>query len=101
MKIRFSKFAKEDYGTAKEYYKKESISLSIRFINDVKSSINRILEFPLLYPKIDDKIQKCVVSKFPFTIFYTVKNDIIYILAVANHYRNLDIHKIDYTRKNR
>ena len=90
MKIKFSKLAKNDFDTSVLYYKKESENLALRFKNDIKQSVNRIESFPKLYPKIDDKIQKCVVSKFPFTIYYILKDDIIYILAIASHYRNLE-----------
>ncbi|MDC0932714.1 type II toxin-antitoxin system RelE/ParE family toxin [Arcobacteraceae bacterium] len=90
MKIKFSKLAKNDFDASVLYYKKESENLASRFKNDIKQSVKRIETFPKLYPKIDNQIQKCVVSKFPFTIYYTIKNDTIYILAVASHYRDLE-----------
>jgi len=90
MKIKFSKLAKNDFDASVLYYKKESENLASRFKNDIKQSVNRIETFPKLYPKIDTQIQKCVVSKFPFTIYYTIKDDTIYILAIASHYRDLD-----------
>ncbi|RLA74372.1 MAG: hypothetical protein DRG78_21395 [Epsilonproteobacteria bacterium] len=88
MKIRFSQLSKSDYAEAIKYYKSESVDLSIRFKNDIKQSVNRIQSFPNLYPKINDRVQKCVVSKFPYTVFYTIFKNIIYILAIANHYKN-------------
>lgn len=88
MKIRFSQASKLDFNESIEYYKTESIDLSIRFKNDIKQSINRIQSFPNLYPKVNDRVQKCVASKFPYTIFYTIKENTIYILAIANHYKN-------------
>lgn len=88
MEIEFSKASKEDYNISIEYYKKESEELALRFKADIKQSINRIELFPTLYPKINDKVHKCVVSKFPYTIYYTILDEIIYILAVANHYKD-------------
>ena len=88
MKIEFSELSKRDFSEAIIYYKNESESLSQRFKNDIKQSTNRIISFPKLYPKINERVQKCVVSKFPFTIFYTIKENIIYILAIANHYKD-------------
>jgi hypothetical protein len=88
MKIRFSKLSKHDYDISILYYKKESDSLSERFKSDIKESIKRIETFPNLYPKINDRVQKCVLSKFPYTIYYTIKDESIYILAIANHYKN-------------
>lgn len=78
MKIRFSKSSKSDYDLSIEYYKKEGENLALRFKSDIKQSLKRIESFPKLYPKINEKVQKCVVSKFPYTIYYTVKADNLY-----------------------
>lgn len=90
MKIRFSKLSKSDYDISVDYYKRESDNLAVRFKNNIKKSIKRIEAFPNLYPKINDRVQKCVVLKFPYTIYYTIKDEDIYILAIASHYKNPD-----------
>jgi hypothetical protein len=88
MKIEFSKASKVDYNISIEYYRNQGDELALRFKADIKQSINRIEMFPNLYPKIDDRVHKCVVSKFPYTIYYIIIDEIIYILAVANHYKD-------------
>lgn len=88
MNIKFTKLSKRDYEKGLEYYLKESENLADRFKADVKQAFQRILTFPNLYPKINERVQKCILSKFPYTIYYTIKDEIIYILAVANHYEN-------------
>ena len=90
MTIKYTTNAKEDFQYSLEYYKNESITLANNFKADIKASINRIKSFPHLYPtaEFNSKIQKCIVSKFPFTLYYTILNDTIFILAVANHYKN-------------
>ena len=88
MKIRFSKLSKQDYDLSIEYYKKEGENLVLRFKGDIKQSLKRIETFPNLYPKVNDRVQKCVVSRFPYTVYYTTKDKEIYILAIANHYKN-------------
>ncbi len=88
MEIKFSKLSKEDFDISIRYYKKESENLALDFKNDIKNSLKRIETFPNLYPKINDRIYKCVVSKFPYTIYYVIEDKIIYILTIANHYKN-------------
>ncbi len=88
MKIKFSKLSKEDFDVSVKYYEKESKSLALAFKNDIKNSLRRIETFPNLYPKINNRIHKCVVSKFPYTIYYVMEDRSIYILAIANHYKN-------------
>jgi len=88
VKIRYTDASKLDFDEAFEYYKSENLNLANRFKYHIKQSVRNIQSFPNLYPKIDNRVQKCVVSKFPYTIFYSIKNDTIFILAVANHYKN-------------
>lgn len=88
MKIKFLKLAKEDFKEASDYYTNESQDLSNRFKEDIKTSIDRIIFFPILFPKMTNEVRKCVTSKFPFTIFYRIKNDTIEILAIGNHYQD-------------
>lgn len=88
MKTRFTKLSKKDYSKGIDYYAKESNDLANRFKTDVKQAFKRIETFPNLYPKINEQIQKCILSKFPYTVYYIIKNEIIYILAIANHYEN-------------
>lgn len=88
VKIRFTKLSKNDFDEALNYYKKESDALASRFRTDIIQSVNRILSFPHLYPQIAENIHKCVASKFPFTIFYLCKEETIFIIAIANHYKN-------------
>ncbi len=71
MKIKFSKFSKEDFNIAFEYYKKESESLALKFKNDIKQSLKRIETFPRLYPRINDMIQ------FHYKYKYKMKKFII------------------------
>ncbi len=88
VKIEFLKLAKLEFDEATTYYNSESKELGERFKNEIRSSIDMILQFPELYPIFSDDIRKCVTPTFPYTIFYTYTNTIIYIYAIANHYKN-------------
>ena len=88
LKIKFQEHSKYDFDEAKHYYKTQEENLYKKFKYDLEQSLNRILSFPNLYPNIDTNIKKCVLNKFPYTILYTIKNDTIYILAIANHHKN-------------
>lgn len=56
-------------------------------VNDLKESILNIQNFPSLYPNITEKIKRCVLHRFPYSIFYSVKTDCILILSVAHQHR--------------
>lgn len=99
MKIEFLELAKLEFHETIEYYEGESEGLGERFKNEVRSSIDMILQFPELYPIFVDDIRKCVTHTFPYTIFYTYKNETIYIYAIANHYRDPSIYAKRFTKK--
>jgi len=88
VKIEFLKVAKEEFDDATIYYENESKGLGERFKKEIRSSVDMIVQFPTLYPVFQDDIHKCVTHNFPYTIFYKFDTEIIYIYAIANHYRN-------------
>ena len=92
MKIEFLKLAKLEFDEAIVYYESESEGLGVRFKKEIRSSIDMILEFPMLYPMATDEIRKCVAHTFPYTIFYVLKDETIYIYAIANHFKDPSIY---------
>jgi plasmid stabilization system protein ParE len=92
VKIEFLKLAKIEFDEAITYYEGESLGLGSRFKNEIRSSIDMILEFPELYPVIADDIRKCVSHTFPYSVFYAFRNDCIYIYAIANHFKEPSIY---------
>ena len=87
MKIEFLELAKLEFDEAFAYYEGESQGLGVRFKKEIRSSIDMILQFPKLYPVVDNDIRKCVTHTFPYTIFYAYRKETIYIYAIANHFK--------------
>lgn len=75
---------------AKEYYNLQQEGLGDTFKGDLKESIQSIQNFPNLYPNITNKIKRSVLHRFPYSVFYTVKEDFILILAVVHQHRKPD-----------
>lgn len=88
VKIEFLDVAKLEFDEAIAYYEKESEGLGLRFKNEIKSSVGMIIQFPKLYPFFIDDIRKCVAHTFPYSIFYVLNDDIIFIYAIANHFKD-------------
>jgi len=88
VRIEFLEIAKQEFDDAVAYYENESEGLGERFKIEIRSSIDRISDFPMLYPTFMNDIRKCICHTFPYTIFYTIKNETIYIYAIANHHQD-------------
>jgi toxin ParE1/3/4 len=73
-----------------EYYDNCAEALGLDFATEVHSSIERILAHPLAWTEIDHGIRRCLVSRFPFGVLYSIEADQIYILAIMNLHKDPD-----------
>ena len=87
MKVRFITPAKREYLETIDYYNKEKSGLGYEFAIEVDNTINRILEFPNAWQKVSKRIRKCRLRRFPYGIFYEIKNKDILVIAVMHLHR--------------
>jgi hypothetical protein len=87
LKIEISKYAQLEIEESKEYYNLQKNSLGDDFKYDVFMAFNNIVYSPSLYPNVTKNIKRCLLHRFPFSIFYTVKKDSVLILSVAHQHR--------------
>lgn len=87
MKLVLSKSASLEIEESKEYYNLQKESLGDEFKRDVKNAIDSIIKLPNLYPNITPNTKRCLLHRFPFSIFYAIKEDTILILSVAHQHR--------------
>ncbi|MFA7092510.1 MAG: hypothetical protein WC149_11745 [Arcobacteraceae bacterium] len=65
-----------------DYYEACKDGLGSEFAYEVHKTIQRILEFPTSWQKLDIEIRRCLTNRFPFGIVYYQKDKAIIILAV-------------------
>lgn len=87
MTLKISKLAFLEIEDAKEYYNLQKSTLGDTFKNDVKKSIENIKQFPTLYPNITNDIKRCLLHRFPYSIFYAISDNTILVLSVAHQHR--------------
>ena len=87
MIVKISQKAFFEIEEAKEYYNLQQNNLGNTFKSDLKNSIENIKRFPNLYPNITDDMKRCILHRFPYSLFYTLKEDVILILSVAHQHR--------------
>lgn len=87
MQLLISKKAHIEIDDAKEYYNLQQENLGDIFKKDIQKSIDSISSFPDLYPNITNDLKRCVLHRFPYSIFYTLQDNIILILTVAHQHQ--------------
>jgi len=87
MKTAFSNLAKLELEDAVAFYELEFPGLGIRFKQEVKKAIDKILEYPKAWSVEKGDIRKCLLHKFPYKLLYSIESDHIFIIAVAHQHR--------------
>ena len=87
MNLIISKKAQIEIELSVDYYNLQKKDLGNIFKNNIMYFILNIKEFPNLYPNVDKDIKRCLLHKFPYSIFYTIRDDKIIILSVAHQHK--------------
>ena len=90
-KIELSDEAENDFNKSYEYYAKESEKVADNFYKQVDNSLNKISKNPHAYPQAYKKVRKHVMKKFPFIIYYQIKQVVVRVIAVFHTSRNPEI----------
>ena len=84
MKFTFHPEARLELIHSVNYYELQKRELGLKFLEEIYSSIQRIIEFPTTYPVYSQNTRKCITNKFPFAVIYQLRKDEILIAAITH-----------------
>jgi plasmid stabilization system protein ParE len=84
MRVSFLEAADAEVDAALAWYAERSLLAASGFLHELSKTINRILEAPHRYPKVDRGTRKIRFDRFPYSIYYRVSNDDDVVIAVAH-----------------
>jgi toxin ParE1/3/4 len=87
-RLNFSGRAVREIGEAFDWYEEQSEGLGSEFELAFELQLKRLEQVPLLYEEIVPGIRRTLLPRFPYGVFYTVKNDLVHVLAVIHNARN-------------
>jgi toxin ParE1/3/4 len=73
-----------------EFYKGEGALIAREFASETRAALDLIAGLPQGTPADEDGIRKKVLRKFPYTIVYTLTDDLIEVIAFAHQRRKPD-----------
>ena len=85
MKIRYTDKSKEDVDLAFKWYEKQRRGLGFEFLDCIEASLKNILCFPEMHEICYLNFRRCVIRRFPFSVFYTIEDYEIIIHAVFDN----------------
>ena len=87
-RLKFSSRAAREIGKAFAWYEEQSDGLGSEFELAFELQLKRLEQVPLLYIEIIPGVRRTLLPRFPYGVFYTVKNDLVHVLAVIHNARN-------------
>ena len=87
MNIRLLSPAEDEYAESMLFILEDSSSAADDFMEEVEAALDEIAEFPLRYPIYESDVRAKVLTKFRFTIFYRVKEDVVEISSISHNSR--------------
>lgn len=85
--ISFHEMAESELNEATDYYESKVAGLGRAFLSEVERVSRFIQQNPESAPIILKVVRRKILSRFPYSIMYSIVNDSIRILAIANHKR--------------
>ncbi len=87
-RLKFSARALREIGEAQEWYESQSPGLGEEFIATMELQLKRLVQAPLLYAEVIPSVRRALLPRFPYGLFYVVRDDLVHILAVLHDARN-------------
>lgn len=87
-RLKFSARALRDIGEAQEWYELQSVGLGEEFIAAMELQLKRLEQAPLLYAEVIPRVRRALFPRFPYSLFYAVRGDLVHVLAVLHDARN-------------
>jgi len=82
VEIDFLPVATQELIDSSEYYETKSEGLGHKFLEQIESSLSKIVEDPKAWRKISTNVRKCLVNRFPYNLLYVIEKQRILIVAV-------------------
>jgi plasmid stabilization system protein ParE len=88
MQIRLTRSAEEDLARGFEFYERQKQSLGTYFLDNLYADIDSLMLYAGIHAKPVGRFHRVLSKRFPFAIYYEVKNDIVTVVAILDCRQN-------------
>ncbi len=79
--------AQTDIREAAQWYEDREAGLGLRFIREIRASLEHISQSPLRFPIVEEEVRRALLHKFPYSIYFASESEAIAIIAVLHQHR--------------
>lgn len=94
MKLIIEAAARADIAKIALWYREQEAGSGIAFLDAIDAQLQRILSHPRIFSIRRLKVRGASLKKFPYTIYFKQTDDVIQIIAMLHHRRDLSV--LDY-----
>jgi toxin ParE1/3/4 len=84
LRLSFHSLAEKELNEAALYYDTVSPGLGNAFVEEVERAVLQILGHPKAAPEVRRGIRKKLLQRFPYGVLYSIRGDLLRILAIMN-----------------
>jgi plasmid stabilization system protein ParE len=85
--------AQTDVRDAALWYESREPGLGLRFIGEVRTSLQHIRSNPLRFPSVDEPIRRALLKSFPYSVYFLNDDNVITVVAVLHQHRHSEAWK--------
>lgn len=87
MNVEFHHEAHDEVIEAMAFYEERQAGLGRELWDEIRVTLNRVIDNPGGPERIAKNLHRESVRRFPFSIIYGVRNETLWVVAVAHHSR--------------
>ena len=87
--LEFRPDARIEFDDAADWYENHRAGLRSDFVHAIHDALGRIKKAPLTFPVVEGTfVRRAVVNQFPYSIFFSLNEEVVVVFAVFHHSRN-------------
>ena len=87
MNTSFLDAAQSEFDDAIDYYDEQQPGLGSEFAEEVGDALERVNHYPEAWSPLSPRVRRCVINRFPYSVLYEVRSEIIIIVAIQHHHQ--------------
>ena len=87
LSLKFHPEVAGEIGASYRWYQEQAEGLGDDFLNEVESAYQVAVELSETWPLFHQKLRRYLLRRFPFSVVYRVKGDVIFVVAVMHNSR--------------
>jgi plasmid stabilization system protein ParE len=90
MQIQITRSAETDLLEGYVFYERQQAGIGDYFLDSLYSDIDALALYAGVHPKPDGRLHRALADRFPFAIYYALKDDTATVVAVLDCRQNPD-----------